>query len=464
MKRNINFKLIIILSIICILVVAGVILFFTTDFFRTKRGAFFRYFNQIPEALKVIETDKYDSYNQKKDSTPYTRKAEMTIQSSSNVADSNILDNLRFTLNEKRNAKNEKTSLEFGVDKSGENIVKINAVKNKNQFGISCADITNGYIIVDNNDLKRIAQDVGISNVTIFPDEVRNIGVNKILETSKIEKNHLNECVNIIKNKVPTTAYSKEGKKAVEMGEKRYGAQAYKLTLNESDNTALQIELLEKISKDSILMDYITSKFKYFNMDDEYTSINSLNDLMKKKIGEMKKNPKGVGNLEITVYEYKQKTIRTQIISGNNKIIIDHLKDDKNEYSSVSFNEHKFEVNLVDDKMNYIYENTSEDNKKKVQISYSQTGSVENNDIKNNATITYNSGIKNILYVYSDSVTFAEEIGKIQDFGTTDNIVLNDYDDEEIKAFAESLKKKINDVYVKKGASIGINLDPLFNN
>ena len=51
-------------SIICILVVAGVILFFTTDFFRTKRGAFFRYFNQIPEALKVIETDKYDSYNQ----------------------------------------------------------------------------------------------------------------------------------------------------------------------------------------------------------------------------------------------------------------------------------------------------------------------------------------------------------------------------------------------------------------
>lgn len=68
------------------------------------------------------------------------------------------------------------------------------------------------------------------------------------------------------------------------------------------------------------------------------------------------------------------------------------------------------------------------------------------------------------MYVYSDSVTFAEEIGKIQDFGTTDNIVLNDYDDEEIKAFAESLKKKINDVYVKKGASIGINLDPLFNN
>ena len=61
------------------------------------------------------------------------------------------------------------------------------------------------------------------------------------------------------------------------------------------------------------------------------------------------------------------------------------------------------------------------------------------------------------MYVYSDSVTFAEEIGKIQDFGTTDNIVLNDYDDEEIKAFAHYTSFKFF-TYSNFGYILGISL------
>ena len=462
MKRTINYKLIAIITTICVLVIVGLLLFFKTDFFRTKRSAFFRYFNQIPDTLSVIETDKFDKYNAKKESTSYTRKGEVTIQNSSNIADSNILDKIRMSIDEKSNPSEEKTSIDVSINQSSANVAKFNLIKNKDSFGFYSSDVSSGYIIADNKELKRIAQDFGIQNVTFFPNEVRNIGISKMLETTKIEKSHINKTVSIIKNKVPQTAYSKEGRKKVTIKDKAYGATAYKLTLNAADNASLQIAMLEKMSTDSILMDYLTSKFKYFNLEDKYTSINSLNNEMQQRIEDLKKNPNMAGKLEIVVYEYKQKNIRTEITLGDDKIVIDNLTTDKKHYTSISFNENKFEANLIDDKYVYAYENTSEENAKRIECTFDQTGSVDNNDIRNNLTIVYTSGIKSITYSYSDSVTFTDNIDKIQDFGNLTKVVLNEFSDDEIKTFAELLKSKINDVYVKKGALIGINLDPIF--
>lgn len=462
MKKKFNVKLIVVLIVICLIAIAGVILFFTTDIFRTKRSAFFRYFNQIPDVLKVVETKDFDKYNQKKDVSPYERKANISIQSSSNIANSNILDKVNFKIDEKRDAKKEKTYIDFSFLNGNQTISNINLIRNKNTIGIYNEDISNAYITANNGDFKRIANDFWIEDVTIFPNEIRNVGIKKIIETSKIEKNHILECVNIIKNRVPQTAYSKEAKQKVIIKDKGYGAQPYKLTLSEEENAQLQILLLEKISKDSILMDYITSKFKYFNMSDEYTSINDLNNLITKKIQELKNSSKGVGKLEIIVYEYKQKNIKTEIISGNNKIVIEHLKKDNNEISTFSINDNKIEVSYIDGKYLLAYENTSEVNKKRIQIEYNQVGSINENNIRNNMTIVYTSGIKSITYLYNDSVEFKDEINDIKDFNDKENVLLNDYKDDEIKEFAKSLKRKINEVYINKGALIGINLDPLF--
>ena len=40
--------------------------------------------------------------------------------------------------------------------------------------------------------------------------------------------------------------------------------------------------------------------------------------------------------------------------------------------------------------------------------------------------------------------------------------ILNNYPVEQIEPFIKQLKEKINQVYISKGASIGINLDPIF--
>ena len=462
MRRS-KLKFIVIISIILAIIILGLIVFFKTDFFRTKRSAFFRYFNQIPIALEVLKTDKFDSYNDKKQDSPYVRNADISIQTSSNIADSAILDSIKFKVNQKMDQQNEHGSIDFVVNKNNEQLIKISAIQNKDSYGILSEDVTNGFVTVKNSDLKRVAKDWGASTTQLIPDTFRNIKIKTILQTSKNEKNHIDDCVKLIKNNVPDTAYSKEGKKKIKINNKSYITNSYKLSLNANDSANLQCDILEKISKDSILMDYFASKAKLLNLDEEYTTINSLNNLIKKRVNDLKSNPQLAGKLEITVYENKQKNVRTEIKSGENTILIEHVDEGNDEYSSLTFNKDRYSIEYDGNKYYFEHENTSEENfTKKIRIEYSQSGSVESNDIKNNMVIIKNDGAKSITYAYSDTVNFTKDIGKIDDFGTNKIIVLNDYSDDDLKSFFELLRKKINDVYVKKGSLIGINLDPIF--
>ena len=462
MRRS-KLKFIVISTIILAIIISGLIVFFKTDFFRTKRSAFFRYFNQIPIALEVLKTDKFDSYNDKKQDSPYVRNADISIQTSSNIADSAILDSIKFKVNQKMDQQNEHGSIDFVVNKNNEQLIKISAIQNKDSYGILSEDVTNGFVTVKNSDLKRVAKDWGMSTTQLIPDTFRNIKIKTILQTSKNEKNHIDDCVKLIKNNVPDTAYSKEGKKKIKINNKSYITNSYKLSLNANDSANLQCDILEKISKDSILMDYFASKAKLLNLDEEYTTINSLNNLIKKRVNDLKSNPQLAGKLEITVYENKQKNVRTEIKSGENTILIEHVDEGNDEYSSLTFNKDRYSIEYDGNKYYFEHENTSEENfTKKIRIEYSQSGSVESNDIKNNMVIIKNDGAKSITYAYSDTVNFTKDIGKIDDFGTNKVIVLNDYSDDDLKSFFELLRKKINDVYVKKGSLIGINLDPIF--
>lgn len=463
MKREINKKLIITLLILLVIIITGVILFFTTDIFRTKRGIFFRYFGNTTDALEVFENDDYKEYKKKKQDIPYIRKAEVKIQSSSNIADSNILDKLKLSITQKNDDENEKANIEATLNSSNKKVVNISAIKNKDIYGVFCSDISNAYIGVKNENLKRIAEDIGIPNTMIVPNELNNLKVDKIIETSKLEKKHINECLKIMKNGVPTTAYKKEGKKKIKINEYTYNTNAYSLSLNANDSANLQISLLEKISKDSILMDYFASKFKLMNFDEEYTTVNSLNSIIKNRIDSLRKNPSEGGELKIIVYEHKQKDIRTEIKLGDNTIKIDHVKDEGTETSSLKINNQLYEIQYNGTNYCLIYQNDSEEgNTKKIKIEYSQDGKIEDNNIKNSMTINVEEGIKSITYLYTDSIEFTKDIGEIKGADEDQIVILNDYKDSEIKEFINSLKKKINGVYISKGAEIGINLDPLF--
>lgn len=461
MKRKRLKIIIIIITIIAILTATFLWVFFNTDFFRTKRSAFYRYFETIPEALNIIEKEEkeFSKYREKEEETPYIRKSNISIESSSNIADSNILDKIKTNVIEKNDTQNEKSSIDISINNAKDEIENISVLRNKNIVGAKCADVVSGYICIKNENLSKIIQDIsGKSN--IITNEINKVNLSKVLETTKIEKNKIESLNEIVKNNVPVTAYNKEKRNKVKIGDKIYTTTAYSIELNQDESTDLQINLLTKISQDSILMDYITSKLKLLNINEEYTSINSLNSKLKNRIKDLKQNSKNAQKLKIILHEYKQKNIKTEIIYGEYKISITHLTNGENELSSIKLQDKEYGLEKKDGK--YIISYTNDSKEKSVKIEYNQTGTLENNDIKNYMTISKKEGIKSITYKYEDSINFTNDIGTIKDFTNESSAVLNDYSDDEIKSFIEALKQKINQTYINKGATIGINLDPIF--
>lgn len=461
MKKNKMKIIITIITIIFILIAAFLWIFFNTDIFRTKRSSFYRYLQAIPETLNIIEENQkeFQKYNEQKENVPYIRKANITIESSSNIANSNILDKIKVLINEKNDSQNEKSNIDITVNNSNNKISEISFIRNNNIIGAKSDDIVNGYVCLKNEGISRITKDISKENI-IIADEINKINISKILETTKVEKNKIDSLNEIIKNTISVTSYSKEKRNKIKINEKIYTTTAYSVSLDKSESANLQVNILNKISQDSILMDYITSKLKLLNINEEYTSINSLNSKIKDRIKTIKQNPNIAEEIKIIVHEYKQKNIKTEIQFGQYKIEITHLTNGQDELSSIKLNDDEYGIEKSDDKYILTYKNEKEE--KSTRIEYNQTGSIENNDIKNYMTIIQKDGIKSITFKYDDNVNFTNDIGIIKDFSNENYAIINDYNDDEIKSFIVNLKQKINQTYINKGAQIGINLDPIF--
>ncbi len=459
MRKKNKIKLIVAIILVIIIISVFLFLFFRTDFFRTKRSAFLRYFDNIPEVLDLINDEDLIEYSDKKKSTPYIRKATVNIQDSSNIANSEILDKIKLQINEKTDSKNKKSNIEYDFYSGDTKLANVSYVQSKDTAGFYSEEVAKGYICIDNSDLQRIANNANITDFYI-PDEITSASLKNIFETSKNEKNRIMKVAKILSTDVPDNAYTKETHNQVTINNKIYTGTAYTLSLNSSDAAKLESAVLTQISQDSILMDYITSKAKLLGVNSQYTSINDLNKLMKEKSSELQNNPSSADSLQIVVHEFKQQNIETEIKSGEWSIVIQHVKNDNDEYSSIQINEKKYSMQKSGDK--YIFGYSNEDEDESLEIEYSKTGDIENNDIKNTMTIKHNKGIKKITFLYNDEISFTNDIGQIKDFEGYSTVKLNDMEDDEMKMFIKLLKNRINDVYISKGASIGINLDPIF--
>ncbi len=463
LKKDIKFK--IIAGVILLILAAGVALYFNTDIFRTKREVFIKYFDQTFEATKILENESNSAYNEKKITSKYKRVGTAKIISSSNVADSKVLDKLKFGIGERTDNSNEKSAIMINVMNGMEIMEEINLLKDGDNFGFYCKDVANSYVFVRNGEMKKILNLAEINELGMVPNYIGNMNLKYLVETTDVEKQHINKILDIMKNNVPNNAYNKDGKVKVNVDGTDYEANAYSLTLGSNDSATLYIDVLEKITKDSILINYFASKAKLMGMDAEYTDVNRLNDYFQKVISDLRKDSSKAKELKIVVYENAMKNIRTDISFGDNKIVIDHIKKDDKETSVFKLNEYSLKMSK-DKSNNYTYEikkdKTAKSEEFRLEIALTQTGNVDDNSIRNKATINLTNGIKHLTLEYNDTVNFTDEIGTILSVNNTSHIILNDSSDNDIKTFINELKKKINTVYVNKGTELGINLDPIF--
>lgn len=464
LKRN----LILIFSIAIILFTAIFALYMTTDIFRTKRDAFFRYAMQIPDIFDVFDTnDEYQTYQKTKQSNTYLTTGEMKITSSENIADESILSKVNMTVFGKTDNKKEQANYDIAVRSDNNNLFNMTVSRDKDLYGFYSEQIADGYIVFRNENLTDLATKMNIKNAENIPNQINIFNKEQILNVSNIEKKHLEQYVKIIRNQAPDTSYSKSQNEKVEIEGQKYETTAYTLSLNSEQNSNLQINILNELTKDSIMMNFITSKCKLLNFNNDYTDINTLNSILKQRIENLQNNPNLAGDFSITVYEYKQKNIQTKIQINNKQITISNINNDNNKFVTIKIEEESqptINLKVENDDNTYKIKLQKDDLGiiNSIELIYNMTGTVAENNIQNHLQINLVDGIKSISFEYNDTIEFTNDVGNFKNMQDEKVAVINDYNQEYLNEFLKMLKNQINSVYISQGASIGINLDPLF--
>lgn len=464
LKRN----LIIIFSIIILLITIVFVLYVTTDIFRTKRGAFFRYFKQIPSTLDVLETSSnYQNFKDVKEERSYITNGEMIITDSDNIADESILSKLKLSLSGKVDNSSEKSNTDITISNQNDQLFTMTVARDKNLYGFFAPQIADGYIVVRNDGINDLLEKFGVENAENYPDELVPLNMDKILETSENEKKHIQKYLKIIMNQAPDTAYNKNKNQQIEVEGKRYQTNSYTLSLNSQQNANLQISLLEELTKDSIMMNMITSKCKLLNLSEKYTDINTLNSILRERIDNLKTDSSIAGNCAITVYEYKQKNIQTKINIGNVEIKLSNIIEENENFAILEINNINNKKIIAEIRKNETghslkIQTQEDDITNSIEIEYNMTGTVEENNIQNHYTIHLVNDIKNITFKYDENAIFTNDIGTFKEMQDGKIAVINDYDVDYAKEFIKLVKSQINYVYINEAASIGINLDPIF--
>ena len=459
--KNAKMKIIIILISIIIIAIILAILFFFTDVFRTKKGAFYRYIKMTESGLQVLNITEFDEYKNIKQTMPYIRKAEMIVKTSSNIADSSIMDKLKLNMESKVNNDTEKANSNITIKSNNTELFNVTFAKDKKNYAFYSPQISTAFIGIKNENLREISKAI-VGDVYV-PDEIMEIKMDKLLEVTDIEKKHIEEYYNLLKNNTPDTTYSK-GTNKIKIRDKDYKTTTYTLKLSGKESADASISILSKLSQDSIMMDFLTSKFKLLNMSDEYTDINTLNIRMQEKIEKLKSNSQDADNIEITVNEFRQKNIKTEIKINDKVYSITHIEDDGKEILILGIDEKSLEIDKEKENYNFKYTYYKDEIEKSVEVNYKKEGTIEENNISNIMEITTTNGIKKVTYSYKDTVNFTNDIGMIKTFDENQSVILNNYPVEQVTAFMKQLKNKINSVYINTGAIIGINLDPIFEN
>ncbi len=464
LKRN----FIIIFSIIVIILAIIFVLYMTTDIFRTKRDAFFRYALQIPDIFDVLDTnDEYQTYQKTKQSNTYLTTGEMKIISSENIADESILSKVNMTVFGKIDNKKEQANYDITIRSDNNNLFSMTAARDKDLYGFYSEQIADGYIVFRNENLTDLATKMNIENSENIPNQINIFNKEQILNVSNIEKKHLEQYVKIIRNQAPDTSYSKSQNEKIEIEGQKYDTTAYTLSLNSEQNSNLQINLLNELTKDSIMMNFVTSKCKLLNLNNDFTDINTLNSILKQRIENLQNNPDLAGDFSITVYEYKQKNIQTKIQINNKLITISNINNDNNKFATIKIEEESqptINLKVENDDNTYKIKMQKDDSGiiNSLELIYNMTGTVAENNVQNHLQINLVDGIKSASFEYNDTINFTTDVGNFKNMQDEKVAVINDYDQDYLNEFLKMVKDQINSVYISQGASIGINLDPLF--
>lgn len=401
-----NKKLIVIISVVLILAIASAVfayLYLMTDTFKSNKELFAKYFGQNEEMLqKITDLKTVEVYKNLKNENKYESNTNIKISYSEGGEISNPLNNLTAKFNIQKDNQKQYTYVDSQILYDDEEYLETEFIKEQDVYGIRFPYAIQQFITAKNDEnITEIMSDIGLT--TEQSEDLINLFESKTNNNEKINTLK-NKYFDIVKSTIVNGEFSKQKNAIITYNNNTVKANAYTVLLSSKQVENMLIEILNNVKNEADLID-------------KETIIKTIDETINKLSGEIE-----IPEIKITVYEYKQNTIRTVFDIDKNSILIENMEQNqelktKIQYSNLSDeslveteisisrtnyeNEEKFEIiaNITEGDDNYI-------------ITFSNIMQSSQGQMKVDTNIGYKQDITEVSMVIEKNVNIGQDFEK----------------------------------------------------
>lgn len=476
-------KKIIIISVvllILILLIGGLAFaYITTDLFKSNQTLFFKYMGQTLENMKFSENTQMSEIENLKEEKPYTVTGNLKFEAGDTNTDlnENALSRMNLKIESKVNKEEEKTYTKANLLYNNQDLFELEYANSNNIYALKSDEIVTAFLGIENDNLKVLAQKLGIYDTSEIPNSIQKFNINEILSITEEEKAHIKETyTNVLMQNINQANFSKESDMAVSKEGVTYNATGYRLNLNSEELKQLEIALLQTLKEDSITLNMLTTKAKLLGLDEKYTQINNLTSEIEKQINTINNSNTNLENgISIVTYVDKQQVVLTEIIFRND--IKYTIYGQKNENTSKHYMlvESLSNSSLISTQQNtsggskveiILDETTSNmnstynisiniDDNTTIDIDLNNNGAATENSLKTTCNVNITQGDLTSTISYEQEMNFVEEINDLIELSRNNCGVLNDYTTEQLQVLMQSIFQRIGTILQQKKQVIG---------
>ncbi len=252
MKKSKIIVIIILMLVLIMFALIGVFAYtmFYTDALKTDKQLFFKYMSKNNEVIENLKDENYKAYLEKQKNTPYTEEGQIKATRDNESTNSNQQNNLGNTsltyvgsVDKSNNYDYKKIKLNYSDTQS----TGFEYFQKQDVYGIKIDNILKKYLSIKNDNLKQVAQNLGLSEeaLNVIPNKISKISFEKIF-TKEIEDKYKDIIYNYLNDEMFTKQENAENT-------------VYTMTIKASDVKNLGLTCLQTIQDDEQLLNNIKS-------------------------------------------------------------------------------------------------------------------------------------------------------------------------------------------------------------
>ena len=164
---------IIVIILLLVLAIGGILLYLYTDLFKSNETLFLKYISQTTQSMKYETNEQLEDVLKNQEQNPYEVKGTLNFNyEGEQNTNAEILKQLQLIVNSNVNKPEEKSYSKATLVYQDQNLFNIEYANSNNIYALKSDEIVTAFVGIRNENLKVLAQKLGISDTTKIPDSI----------------------------------------------------------------------------------------------------------------------------------------------------------------------------------------------------------------------------------------------------------------------------------------------------